>query len=138
MALPLYIQTNASIDRARVRSRAQRQPDPLPALVENDSRSCSLYFIDEDGDYEPFSGASYATLDVRLGLLGQTPNASAVSVLTVASGWTFTLPVTPVTALFSSTVATVAAAWVEVRVTQTGNRQIFAQLPVEIRRALNS
>lgn len=118
-----FIQTGLSPSLARVRSRANRVYDVCPAMVLGDTRLHEVFFIDSSGAYEAFSGASWATLGVKVGPSGTTALFSAASVVTVASGWQFYLSVSA---------AATTSCFVEFAVAVTSGVQTFAVLPVEI------
>lgn len=119
-----YIQTSLTPSQARVRSRANRAFDACPAMVLGDTRLHQVYFIDETGAYETFSGASWATLAVKVGQQGVTALFNAATVTTIANGWQFYIPVSA---------AATTSCFVEFSVAvTTGYVQTFALLPVEI------
>lgn len=119
-----YIVTGVNPSLARVRSRANRVYDAPPAMVLGDTRIHAVYFVDQDGAYESFSGASWATLGVKVGQAGSTALFSAATVTTIANGWQFYLAV-------SAAATTACLLEFSVAVT-SGYVQTFATLPVEI------
>lgn len=119
-----FIQTSTMQSYARVRSRANRVYDAIPSMVLGDTRLHEVYFIDKDGNYEAFSGASWATLGVKVGQPGSAALFSAATVTTISSGWQFYLAVSA---------AATTACFVEFAVAVTsGLVQTFAVLPVEV------
>jgi len=136
MSIPLYIQTDAQIENSRVKSSTARAPEQLPALIEGTERDFSLYFITNSGAVDFTSG----TPEVRLGVLGSDPWVIVTSFTTTTNGWTFSLAATPCTLAFSSTSATLGGGVLQIAVTPSvGNtKRVYAQLPVEIRRAISS
>ena len=119
-----YIQTGLAPSLARVRSRANRVYDAVPAMVLGDTRIHQVFFVDDAGAYESFSGASWAALSVKVGQSGSTALFSASTVTTIANGWQFHLAV-------SAGATTSCLVEFAVAVT-SGFVQTFAALPVEI------
>lgn len=119
-----FIQTGLNPSLARVRSRANRVYDAIPSMVLGDTRIHQVYFVDDAGAYESFSGASWATLGVKVGQAGETALFSAATVTTIANGWQFYLAVTA---------SATTSCFVEFAVAVTsGYVQTFAQLPVDV------
>ena len=118
-----FIQTGLAPSLARVRSRANRVAEAVPAMVLGDSRLHEVFFIDSAGAYESFSGASWATLGAKVGQPGSTALFSATPVTAITNGWQFTLAVTA---------SATTSCFVEFSVAVTAGAQTFASLPVEI------
>lgn len=124
-----YIQTGIIPSMARVRSRANRVYDACPSMILGDTRLHQVFFIDDTGAYESFSGASWATLGVKVGQAGATALFSASTVTTIVSGWQFYLAVSA---------AATTSCLIEFSVAVTsGLVQTYAVLPVEIADDIN-
>lgn len=118
-----FIQTGVNPSFARVRSRANRVAEAVPAMVLGDTRLHEVFFVDSAGAYESFSGASWATLGVKVGQRGSTALFSGTPVTAISNGWQFTLAVTA---------SATTSCFVEFAVAVTAGVQTYAALPVEI------
>lgn len=118
-----FILTGAPLNLARMRSCSRRVFEAMPDMVLGNSRLHEVYFIDDDGGNESFSGASYATLGVRVGQQGASALFSATAITAITNGWQFTLPVTA---------NATTACLVEFSVAVTAGKQTFAVLPVAL------
>ena len=118
-----FIQTGVNPSFARVRSRANRVAEAIPSMVLGDTRLHEVFFIDSAGAYESFSGASWATLGVKVGQPGAAALFSATPVTAITNGWQFTLAVTA---------GATTSCLVEFAVAVTVGVQSLALLPVDV------